>query len=220
MSKIWPWQKPVEPTPEFIESESANAWSHGLAFLAVLISLPFFFSAVQWESFNRSIVIGVYVGCLLLMLLSSTLFHGFKFTIHGKKLMILDHIAIYAMIAGTYTALLYRYINTDSGQILMIILWVITAVGSLFKIFFAGKWDTLSGLFYLFMASLIFFIFPEFLSSVPVNIQHWIYIGGGAYVVGLLVYFLNHIPYNHLAWHFFVIGGAFSHYYAIYMAYV
>ena len=42
MSKIWPWQKPVDPTPEFIESESANAWSHGLAFLAVLISLPFF----------------------------------------------------------------------------------------------------------------------------------------------------------------------------------
>ena len=59
MSKIWPWQKPVEPTPEFIESEPANAWSHGLAFLAVLISLPFFFSAVQWESFNRLVVIGV-----------------------------------------------------------------------------------------------------------------------------------------------------------------
>ena len=149
MSKIWPWQKPVEPTPEFIESESANAWSHGLAFLAVLISLPFFFSAVQWLSFNRSVVIGVYICCLLLMLLSSTLFHGFKFTTHGKKLMILDHIAIYAMIAGTYTALLYRYINTDSGQALMVILWVIPAVGSLFKIFFAGKWDILSGLFYL-----------------------------------------------------------------------
>ena len=139
MSKIWPWQKPVDPTPEFIESEPANAWSHGLAFLAVLISLPFFFSAVQWESFNRSVVIGVYVACLLLMLLSSTLFHGFKFTIHGKKLMILDHIAIYAMIAGTYTALLYRYINTDSGQVLMIILWVITAVGSVFKIFFCRE---------------------------------------------------------------------------------
>ena len=43
MSKIWPWQKPVEPTPEFIESEPANAWSHGLAFLAVLISCPFLF---------------------------------------------------------------------------------------------------------------------------------------------------------------------------------
>ena len=69
------------------------------------------------------------------MLLSSTLFHGFKFTRYGKKFMILDHIAIYTMIAGTYTALLYRYINTDSGQILMITLWSITAIGSVFKIF-------------------------------------------------------------------------------------
>ena len=220
MSKRWPWQEPVPPTPEFIESESANAWSHGIAFVAVLISLPFFFTTIHWDNFNRSFVIVIYICCLLLMLLSSALFHGFKFTKHGKKLMILDHIAIYTMIAGTYTAILYRYINTDSGQNLMSILWIITALGALFKIFFAGKWDFISGLFYLGMASLVFLIFPEFLSSVPSHIQQWVFIGGGCYVLGLVVYFLNHIPYNHLLWHFFVIGGAYSHYFGIYQAYL
>ncbi len=128
---------------------------------------------------------------------------------------ILDHSAIYILISGSYTPFLI-ILGGKSSWIILIIQWGLTLLGVIFKIKYAGRFQALSTLIYLFMGWMIVFIFNNLKATLnPVSLQ--LLIGGGVlYTVGAIFYSMKNIKYTHVIWHFFVIGGTTLHYLSVY----
>jgi hemolysin III len=133
-------------------------------------------------------------------------------------LEILDHISIYFLIAGTYTPFLLIYLNNTFGISLLIILWGLTALGIIFKIFFTGKWNKLSTFIYVGMGCILLVGGKTFFVAIPMPVLTMIVIGGVLYLIGVVFYLWNKYPYNHAIWHFFVLAAAVCHYVAILLA--
>lgn len=198
------------------ESEIANSATHGIGILLGLIGMPiliYYASLREGPQYLWSVLI--YGTTFLMVFTTSTLFHAFWHTKHRPFFEILDHIAIYCLIAGTYTPFLIIYLNTDTGRLILYGLWIVVLIGILFKVFFRGRYNFLSTMVYLAMGWSIVIVFKSFINLVPLFAIIWTGIGGAFYTIGAIVYLQDHIPYNHLAWHFFVLGGAVSHFVAV-----
>lgn len=206
-------------TPEkdkYIESEVANSATHGVGILFGLIGLPlliYYASLREDPRYLWSVII--YGTTFLMVFTTSTLYHALWHTKHKPVFAILDHIAIYGLIAGTYTPFLMIYLYEGIGQWVLYGLWIVVLVGIVFKAFFTGRYNFVSTLVYLAMGWSIILVFKSFLSLIPLPAIVWTSIGGAFYTIGAVIYLQDHIPYNHLAWHFFVLAGAVSHFVAV-----
>ena len=127
-----------------------------------------------------------------------------------------DHISIYYLIAGTYTPFLISYASPKDSQFLLIILWGLALFGTIFKIFFTGKYRLISTGVYLAMGWLVFAAPDSFMDALPTSQFSWIAIGGASYTIGVIFYLVKSIPYHHAIWHVFVLGGAIAHFIGIY----
>jgi len=202
---------------EYIESEIANSATHGVGILIGLIGLPlliYYASLRENSSYLWSAII--YGTTFLMVFTTSTLYHALWHTRHKPVFAILDHISIYCLIAGTYTPFLMIYLNEGIGRWVLYGLWIVVLAGIVFKVFFTGKYNFISTLVYLAMGWSIILVFQSFLVLVPMSAIIWTGIGGAFYTIGAIVYLQDHIPYNHLAWHFFVLAGAVSHFVAVF----
>lgn len=199
--------------------EKANILTHALGFIFGLGGLPLLVEAIHRSSETTAgdIAGGIVYGIGFLMVFGfSTLYHAQK-KIKPRKLMkIWDHISIYYLIAGTYTPFLLAYADPADAKLMLWILWGLAFVGTVFKIFFTGKYRLFSTLIYLAMGWLVVFSPESFTANMP-NVQFfWIAFGGALYTVGVLFYLVKKIPYHHAIWHIFVLGGAISHYVGIF----
>jgi hemolysin III len=159
---------------------------------------------------------GVVYGIGFLMVFGfSTLYHAQKETKPRRLMKIWDHISIYYLIAGTYTPFLLSYASAEDARIMLYILWGLAFAGTVFKIFFTGKYRLISTLIYLAMGWLVVFAPDSFMEALPDEQFFWIVAGGLSYTVGVLFYLVRKIPYNHAIWHLFVLGGAVCHYVGI-----
>ncbi|MGK0329822.1 MAG: hemolysin III [Paraglaciecola sp.] len=102
--------------------------------------------------------------------------------------------------------------NNSFGSALLSVLWGLTAVGIIFKIFFTGKWKVFSTLIYIAMGCIVVVGGRTFFESIPGNILTMILIGCALYLIGFLFYLWQKYPYNHAVWHFFVLEAAVCHY--------
>jgi hemolysin III len=94
--------------------------------------------------------------------------------------------------------------------------WGIAAFGVILKLFFTGRFETFSTLLYLVMGWLIVFDFSTLADRIATNGLLLLFAGGLFYTVGIVFYAIEKIPYNHVVWHFFVLGGAICHFFMIY----
>jgi hemolysin III len=206
----------MNESSSYHKEERLHALSHGIGILLGIIG---FF--ILWDKHDpatswSTISVLVYSFSVILLFTASTLYHSVDDPIKKQRLRILDHISIYFLIAGTYTPVALLTLSESRGIPLFFLVWGVALAGSLFKIFYTGKFEYLSLLLYLVMGWLIVFDFQYLWNHLSTAGISLLFLGGAFYTLGTIFYAVRKIPYNHLIWHIFVLGGACSHWFLIY----
>lgn len=197
--------------------ERLNALSHAFGLVLALIGLVALI--LKANTLLSTSVATVYGLSLVLMFLTSTLYHSSKEIKSKAVLRRLDHIAIYLLIAGSYTPFLVIGVGTNIAFIGLAVVWSIGLLGIFFKLYFGHKYPKLSISTYAAMGWLaLLLIYPIYLSLSTTGFILLI-AGGLCYSAGIPLYLLKSRHYSHALWHFCVVAGAACHFIAIY-AYV
>ncbi|MGB0982246.1 MAG: PAQR family membrane homeostasis protein TrhA [Winogradskyella sp.] len=197
--------------------EQLNAWSHGFGVLLGVVALVLLIINVDNHTPQSLFSVIVYGVSVIVLFLASTCYHA----VTDKKLKhyfrVVDHISIYLLIAGTYTPVLLVLLTNSLGWPLFWTVWGIAVFGVVLKLFFTGKFEVLSTLLYLVMGWLIVFDYANVSEALGKDGIFWLFAGGFFYTVGIVFYAINKIPFNHVIWHFFVLGGAICHFFMIFL---
>lgn len=196
--------------------EISHSITHGfgsalsIAGLVILVYL-----AARYGDIYQVVSFSIFGISLVVLYLSSTLYHGFQQPRVKQVFKVFDHSAIFLLIAGTYTPFLLVAIRGTTAWILLSIVWMIALAGVLFKIRFIERFQVVFVIIYILMGWLCLFVFNQLIATIPIGGIIWIAVGGLFYMVGVIFYALQKIPYMHVVWHFFVLGGSISHYFAV-----
>ena len=197
--------------------EVGNAVSHGVAAI-IFIFLPPFTAVYMYLEGGMSHAAGgsIFVISMLLMFLTSTLYHSMEHNTNHKYVMrLLDHSFIYVAIAGTYTPIAISVVGGTFGLVILIVQWVATILGILYKVLAPVVNEKVSLAIYLIMGwSAVAFI-PSIISETSWVFIGLIILGGLAYTAGAWFYAQKTRKYFHMIWHFFIIIAAICHYTAI-----
>ncbi|TRZ43788.1 PAQR family membrane homeostasis protein TrhA [Robertkochia solimangrovi] len=202
----------MDQTPR---EEIWNAVSHGVGILFALVGMFFLLNYNSGRSEYSTFSIVVYSLSMMLLFSASTIYHAVTNLKLKEFLRKLDHISIYFLIAGTYTPIALISLVGTSGWTIFWIVWSIAIVGTVMKIFFTGRFEKLSLFLYLAMGWLIVFDISNLITEMSATGLILMALGGAFYTLGTLFYAVRKIPYNHVIWHFFVLGGAVSHYFMV-----
>ena len=207
---------PPSLPPVMVREEVANSVTHGLGLLAsvvgafVLVSL----SVEQGEAWYV-VSASIYSVTLVALYAASTLYHALKGTCARNALRVLDHCAIYLLIAGTYTPVTLVSMRGGWGWTLFGLVWGIAAVGIGFKILGAGRYAAFSTVAYVLMGWVcIIAVKPMFVLLSPGALA-LLGTGGVLYTAGIFFYRSDRVPHSHAVWHLFVVAGSVCHYFAI-----
>lgn len=195
--------------------EKLNAWTHGVGIALSLIGLGVLIYLDSGKTSYSTLSIVIYGLSAIVLFSASTLYHSARKPRVKNLFRLLDHIAIYFLIAGTYTPMALIPMEKGSGWIMFTVVWIIAVIGSIFKIFFMGKYERLSLMFYLFMGWLILFDIKGLFENLSTAALVLLMVGGAFYTVGTVFYSARKIPYHHVIWHLFVLGGAVSHFFMV-----
>ena len=197
--------------------EKINAMSHTLgAVLAVIVGVLLL---IKGSDLPRGQFLGlcVYALSMILLFSSSALYHFATDDTKRYWYKKLDHTAIYYLIAGTYTPFLSIAIPTTKAHYLLIALWEIAAIGTLFKLVFIHRFEKISLIAYLLMGWLAVLVMDDMQRFLSKPALTFLIIGGLSYTIGALFYALKKVRYTHAIWHIFVLIGAGSHFLSIYL---
>jgi hemolysin III len=202
--------------PFSIGEEVFHSITHGIGSALSIAGLTLLLVlAILYGDIYQIVSFSIFGASLVILYLSSTLYHGFQEPRVKKVFKIFDHAAIYLLIAGTYTPFLLVALRGTAGWTLLFVVWFIAIIGIIFKILFIERFQVLSVITYLLMGWLCIFIFQEMLINIPTGGILWLAAGGLFYTIGVIFYALQKIPYMHAVWHFFVLGGSICHYFAV-----
>lgn len=189
------------------KEELANAITHGIGFLLSIPALIILIIFAANEGPLQVVSFTVFGVSMLLLYLFSTLLHSFKPSKAKNVFAILDHSAIYLLIAGTYTPLVLISLNGALGWTLFGIIWGMAVAGVAFKCFFINRFRIMSTLFYIGMGWLIIIAIEPLYSNLSKAGFFLLLTGGILYSVGAIFYIWRKLPYSHAIWHLFVIAG-------------
>ncbi|MBZ9558436.1 MULTISPECIES: hemolysin III family protein [unclassified Modicisalibacter] len=213
--------EPTDDTTYSLLEESLHSISHGigaalsLAGMVVLIVLASLAAHVDpW----KIVGVSLYGATLVLLYTASTLYHGFRHPRLKRAFKILDHCAIYALIAGTYTPFLLVNLRGPLGWTLLAVIWTLALGGIALKLIWPQRFGVLRVAVYLLMGWLIVVASGEMGRSLSATSLDLLIAGGITYTVGVLFYAIRAIPFHHVIWHLFVLGGSVCHYLAVYNA--
>ena len=198
------------------QEELINAYSHGLGAVLAFIAVIFLIVKGYALPLGQWISLWVYGLSLVLLLSSSMLYHFAQDERKRYWYKKLDHTAIYYLIAGTYTPFLSIGIPTAKAHYLLIALWIIALIGTLFKLVFIHRFQKVSLAAYLVMGWLAVLVMDDMQRYLSRDAIQLLIAGGLAYTVGTLFYALKNVRYSHAIWHVFVLLGAGLHFLAIY----
>ena len=198
------------------QEELINAYSHGMGAILAFIAVIFLIVKGYGLPLGQWISLWVYGLSLVLLLSSSMLYHFAQDELKRYWYKKLDHTAIYYLIAGTYTPFLSIAIPTAKAHYLLIGLWIIALIGTLFKLVFIHRFQKVSLAAYLVMGWLAVLVMDDMQRYLSRDAIQLLIAGGLAYTVGTLFYALKNVRYSHAIWHVFVLLGAGLHFLAIY----
>jgi len=204
-----------EHTPSLGE-EIANSVSHGVGLLAAVAATPLLLhSAVRHGGAARIAGASVFAAAMVLLYLTSTLYHALPRNRAKRVFQIFDHAAIFLMIAGTYTPFTLGVLRGAWGWTLFGLVWglalggvVLTAVGGV-------RYPKLSTSLYLAMGWFILVAVKPLWLRMPSEGLFWLLAGGIAYTVGVVFYAAKRVRYCHFVWHLFVMAGTACHFIAV-----
>lgn len=158
----------------------------------------------------------IFGASLILLYAASTLYHSTRNLRRRFTFKIFDHIAIFILIAGTYTPFALVTLEGRTGWIILAVVWGIALLGTILKLFFTGRFKILSTLLYVGMGWVIVFAIEPLNENLSLEGLWWLMGGGLAYTIGAVLYSISRIKFNHAIFHFFVLLGSFCHFMAIY----
>lgn len=197
--------------------ELANSISHGIALLAILIGTPFLIiKAVRQEDAWQIVGASIFAATAILLYLGSSIYHALAPGKAKRVFRIVEHSAIFILIAGTYTPFTLGVLKGAWGWTLFGLVWSIAAVGVALKVFQRIPHPAVSTGLYLLMGWLIVIAAGPLLDRMPTPGLLWLLAGGLSYTLGVVFFIADsRLRYAHFLWHLFVIGGTTCHYFAI-----
>ena len=202
--------------PQSGPEELVNAISHGLgallgvAGLVVLVVL----AALHGDAW-QVVASSIYGSTLVLLYLSSTLYHAFRGQRVKRVFQAFDHAGIFLLIAGTYTPFTLVTIRGPWGWTLFGVIWGLGIAGAVLEVVFLDRFPRLSLAFYLAMGwAVVAAIVPLVRAMTPAGLA-WLVAGGIAYTAGTLFYRMGHRRFMHGIWHLFVLAGSICHWFAV-----
>ncbi|MBT82630.1 MAG: hemolysin III family protein [Alteromonadaceae bacterium] len=207
-------KRPVAAKAYSVLEEWLNSISHGAGFVAAIVGLVFLL--LRAEQPVAIAAAAVYGTTLILMFLSSTLYHSISHTKVKGLLKLFDHSAIYLLIAGTYTPLLLVGIGGWLGITMTAIVWILATGGVAFKLIARHRFPKVSVATYLLMGWIALgLIYPLYMALPGAGL--WLIVAGGlCFSIGVLFYVAKSKRYTHAIWHLFVLGGCSCHFFSIY----
>lgn len=198
-----------------IGEEIANSITHGLglllsiAGLCVLVAL-----AALRGTASHVVACGIYGSTLVLLYLSSTLYHAIRAPRAKDVFRVIDHAAIYLLIAGTYTPFLLITLRGPLGWTLFALQWGMAVSGIVFKSLTRGGYEIASTAAYALMGWMGLVGMRTMYASLQFHGVLWIVAGGLFYTLGIVFFALDR-RYCHMIWHLFVLAGSICHFYAV-----
>jgi hemolysin III len=196
--------------------EIANSVSHGIGLLMALAAFPVLVIAALRRG-NAAEIAGATVFATTTVLLYSTsmLFHAFPQSRTKRIFQVLDHSAIYLLIAGTYTPFTLGALHGARGWTLFGLVWSMAVVGTALKVYGGVRYNTVSTFVYLAMGWLVVIAADAVWALVPKWGIFWLFAGGIAYTAGAVFFLAERIRFFHFVWHLFVIAGTACHFIAV-----
>jgi len=210
-----------QPTKTYRElttgEEIVNGITHGIgALLSIAALIVLIIVAGKHGDIWHLVSFSIYGSTLILLYLSSTLYHSFT----GERVKNLfarfDHISIFLLIAGTYTPILLTSMRGVWGWTLFIIIWSIALTGAVIRSIYLHRFRKLMVAIYLLMGWMFIIAGKQIYLSLPSISLTFLILGGLAYSIGVIFYMWRKLPYSHGIWHVFVLTGSILHFFAIY----
>lgn len=197
--------------------EIANSVSHGVGLLAALAATPYLiFEAVRRGDSGFVAGTSVFTASIILLYLASTLYHALPAGQAKRVFRVIEHSAIFLLIAGTYTPFTLGVLSGAWGWTLFGIVWTLAVVGVTLKAVGNAPHPILSTSIYLLMGWVIVIAIDPLVTRVPTPGLLWLLAGGLAYTVGVIFFATDwRLRYGHLVWHLFVMVGTGCHYVAV-----
>ena len=196
--------------------EVIHAITHGVGVILSIAGLSWMLyvsigAADPWRIAASSI----YGATLITLFLASTVYHSMYASRHREIFKLLDHCAIYLLIAGTYTPFLLVAMRTDTGWWLFGTIWALATAGIIKKLWFRHRFPKIALASYLVMGWLVVVAAPQVAHAIGPNGMAWLVAGGISYSVGAVFYALDRLPFNHAVWHIFVLAGGVCHFVSV-----
>jgi hemolysin III len=199
-----------------IGEELAHSITHGVGLLASVTGLVVLVMlAAATRDPWRITACAIYASTLVVLYAASTLYHALSATRARHVLRVLDHSAIFLLIAGTYTPFALVLLRGPWGWTLLGIVWSVALAGIAAKAVFGARWPILSTALYICMGWTVVIALKPLVEHVPPGGIAWLAAGGLAYTGGVVFYAWPRLRYGHAIWHLFVLAGSVCHYIAV-----
>ncbi len=196
--------------------EIANSVTHGLGAVLSIVGLVALIVLASRAGDARHIVSATVFGAALVLLyLSSTLYHALTAPRAKRVFKTLDHAVIYLLIAGTYTPFTLLVLRGRTGWMLFALVWALAIGGVVLEALWLDRSRLLSVLLYVAMGWVVVFFARPLSAALPGAVLGALVIGGVTYTLGTIFYSLKRVPYMHAVWHVFVLAGSAFHFAAV-----
>lgn len=214
-----PSQQPeqsIDHAKQTLAEEIANAITHGLSAIAAVVGLVVLvtFASSGGDPW-RIVTFSIFGTCLVILYVASTCYHAVRPGPLKRTLRVLDHSAIYLLIAGSYTPFMLVCLRGPWGWSLFCTVWVLAIVGTIYKCMSIARWPAFSVGLYIGMGWLAIIAIKPMLELMPGGALVWLVAGGVAYTAGVIFYVWEQLPFNHAIWHGFVSAGSVCHFLAV-----
>ena len=204
-------------TPHYSMGEEIfSAVSHGIGAGLALVGYGYMLAlTVHYGTLRATAAVSIYCLTLFAMFICSTCYHALPYPTAKHVLRILDHCAIYLLIAGTYTPFTMLILSPVFGWTIFAIIWLAAIVGIVLNAVDLARYARVSVACYVAMGWAIVFCLKPLLASLPVGGVALLALGGLFYTGGVFFYVNKRRRYFHPVWHLFVLAGAIAHFYAV-----
>lgn len=196
--------------------EIANSVTHGLGVILSIVGLVVLIMDAMATGSTRHVVSVVIFGSsLILLYLASTLYHSLPAPAAKRVFKLLDHSAIFLLIAGTYTPFTLIVLPPAWGWSIFGIIWSLAFLGILFKLAWISRFPKVSLIIYITMGWLCVVAIHQIVANLSGTSLSLLIAGGLSYTVGTIFYAWRSLPYSHAIWHLFVLGGSIAHFFSV-----
>jgi hemolysin III len=198
------------------KEEIANAITHGIGALLSIAALVLLVVIASFQGSAWHVTgFAIFGSTMLVLYMSSTLYHAFTNQRVKNLFRKFDHMSIFLLIAGTYTPFCLTVLNNWIGWTVLGIVWTCAIAGIIVKAFHTGKHEKLSTFLYVMMGWIILPAVKPLYDAVSIEVFVFLMAGGACYTIGTYFFLKDSKKYYHSIWHVFVLSGTIAHFFSV-----